>query len=172
MLLERGLGWKLAVSAAASVFALSTLYQFPSDLKEMGAGYQSAKVANAVAAYAKRERVAVGYGDYWNSIDLIWNSDFKVDIYPIQACVPSARRGNRFDLCTFTGISISGWDKPRAGVRSLLVIHATARQAARQIHRGDRALGPPIASTRIGTLMLYVYPYDIAAKLRRTRLTF
>ena len=169
LLVERGLGWKLIVTAAASLFVFSTLYQFPIDLREMRAGYQSASVANAVAAYAKHERVAVGYGNYWNSIDLIWNSDFKVDIYPVQNCEYALSRKNPpYQLCTFTGISISDWNKPRSGVRSMLVVNPTAAG----VQKRWAALGTPIASTRIGGLILYVYPYDIAAKFERTRFTF
>lgn len=158
LMLERGLGWKLIVTGGASLFAFSALYQFNSGvLKEMPAGYQTAGTARAVAAYAKQEHVAVGYGAYWNSIDLMWESDFKVDVYPIQRCNTDGRL-----LCTFSEISISSWDKPHGNVRSMLVVDPKGHQ----VRKAAAEFGPPIASTRAGGLILYVYPYDIATKLK------
>ena len=158
LMLERGLGWKLIVTAGASLFAFSALYQFNSGvLKQMPTGYQTAGTARAVAAYAKQEHVAVGYGDYWNSIDLMWESDFKVDVYPIQRCDTNAQL-----LCTFSEISVSSWDKPHGNVRSMLVVNPKGRQ----VRVAAAEFGPPIASTRAGGLILYIYPYDIATKLQ------
>ena len=155
--LERGLGWRLVVTACVSLFVFSALYQFNSGVKEMATGYETAGVARAVAKYAHDEHVAVGYGYYWNSIDLMWESNFKVKVYPIQRC-----RTDRHSLCTFREISMSNWDKPHGNVRSMLVINPTARQ----VRRREAAFGPPIAETRIGNLLIYVYPYDIATKLK------
>ena len=92
LMLERGLGWKLIVTAGVSLFVFSALYQFSSGVKEMAKGYETAGVARAVASFAKQEHVAVGYGYYWNSIDLTWESDFKVNVYPIQRCDAQASR--------------------------------------------------------------------------------
>lgn len=158
LMLERGLGWKLIVAAGASLFAFSALYQFNSGvLKEMPKGYQTAGTARAVAAFAKQEHVSVGYGDYWNSIDLMWESDFKVDVYPIQRCdkYPGL-------LCTFSEISMSNWDKSHGNVRSMLVVNPKAHM----VRKEAAEFGAPIASTRAGGLILYVYPYDIATKLK------
>ena len=159
LMLERGLGWKLIVTAGASLFAFSALYQFNSGvLKEMPAGYQTAGTARAVAAYAKQEHVAVGYGYYWNSIDLMWESDFKVDVYPIQRCEherPVALHVQR-DLDLQLGQAAR--QRPQ---------HARGQsQGHGRCARPPAEFGPPIASTRAGGLILYVYPYDIATKLQ------
>jgi hypothetical protein len=157
LLLERGLGWRLVVTGAASLFILSALYQFNSGvLTEMQAGYQTTGTANAVAAYAKSENVAVGYGYYWNSIDLMWNSDFKVDVFPVQRCQ------KQLLLCTFNEISISSWDRPHGKVRSMLVVNPRARQ----VRGREPRFGTPIASKKISDLWIYVYSYDIATKLK------
>lgn len=161
LLLERGHGWKLVVTAAASLFAFSALYQFNDGvLHQMKTGYETPSEARAVAAYARAEHVSVGYGNYWNSIDLMWNSNFGVDIYPIQRCAD-----NRHFLCTFDEISISTWDRPHGSVRSMLVINPKGSQ----VRRREGAFGVPIAHRRIGNLSLYVYSYDIASKLRIER---
>ena len=157
LLLERGLGWKLVVTVAVSLFVLSALDQFSSGVREMSTGYQTTRTADAVAAFAKRERVAVGYGDYWHSLDLTWESGFRVPVYPVQPC-----ERDRQLLCTFEEITMTGWDSPHGNVRSMLVLDPTGRG----LHSPERALGRAIASTRIGDLALYVYPYDIAKRLR------
>lgn len=156
LMLERGLGWKLIVAAGVSLFAASALYQLSGGIQEMAKGYETAGVARRVAAYAQREHVAVGYGDYWNSIDLMWESDFRVEVFPIQRCATNGRR-----LCNFSEISISGWDRPHGNVRSMLVVNP----AAAQVRAREAAFGRPLASTRVGNLLLYVYPYDIATRL-------
>ncbi len=160
LLLERGFGWRLVVSAGVSLFVLSALLQFNSGVRAMSARYQTVGTARAVAAFARREHVAVAYGYYWNSIDLTWESDFRVAVYPVQRCKHLHRR-----LCTFTEISMSNWDRPHGNVRSMVVINPHARQ----VRRIQKSFGPPLAVGRAGPLWLYVYPYDIAKKLGQER---
>lgn len=157
LMLERGLGWKLIVTAGVTLFVVSALAQFSSGVKEMAKGYETAGTARGVAAFARRHHVAVGYAYYWNSIDLMWESDFKVSVFPVQRCKHLHR-----SLCTFDEISMSNWDRPHGNVRSMLVVNPQARQ----VRRVDRAFGTPIAETRVGNLLLYAYPYDIASKLK------
>jgi hypothetical protein len=156
LMLERGLGWKLIVTGCVSVFAFSALYQFNSGVKQISKGYETVGIARGVAAFAKQEHVAVGYAYYWNSIDLTWESDFKVDVYPVQRCAHIRRA-----LCTFSEISMSDWDEPHGNVNSMLVLNPKARM----VRKVEKAFGPWIASAKVGNLMLYAYPYDIASKL-------
>jgi hypothetical protein len=156
LMLERGLGWKLIVTACVSLFAFSALYQFSSGVKEIATGYETVGTAREVASFAKQEDVAVGYAYYWNSIDLTWESDFKVNVYPIQRCAHIHRA-----LCTFSEISMSNWDEPHGNVRSMLVLNPKARM----VRRVEKAFGAPIAKAHAGNLVLYAYPYDIATKL-------
>jgi hypothetical protein len=58
---------------------------------------------------------------------------------------------------------MSNWDRSHGNVRSMLVVNPTARQ----VRRREAAFGTPIAHARIGNLLIYVYPYDIATKLGR-----
>jgi hypothetical protein len=156
LMLERGLGWKLIVTGCVSVFAFSALYQFNNGVKQISKGYETVGIARGVAAFAKQEHVAVGYAYYWNSIDLTWESDFKVNVYPIQRCAHIHRA-----LCTFSEISMSNWDQPHGNVNSMLVLNPKARM----VRKRERAFGHWIAKARVGNLVLYVYPYDIATKL-------
>jgi hypothetical protein len=156
LMLERGLGWKLIVSAAVSVFVFSALYQFNGGIKQIAKGYETTAIAREVASFAQQNDVAAGYGYYWNSIDLMWESDFKVNVYPIQRCKNIHRA-----LCTFSEISMSNWDVPHGNVRSMLVLNPKARM----VRRVEKAFGAPIAEAHAGNLVLYAYPYDIATKL-------
>jgi hypothetical protein len=157
LMLERGLGWKLIVTAGVTLFTFSALAQFNSGVKDMSKGYETVGVARGVAAFAQQQQVTVGYAYYWNSIDLTWESNFKVDVYPIQRCKHDHR-----SLCTFREISMSNWDTPHGNVRSMLVVNPKAPE----VRRVEAAFGPPIAQQRVGNLELYVYPYDIASKLK------
>jgi hypothetical protein len=156
LMLERGLGWKLIVTACVSAFVFSALYQFNSGVKEIAKGYETVGIARSVASFAQQQHVAVGYAYYWNSIDLTWESDFKVNVYPIQRCAHIHRA-----LCTFSEISMSNWDEPHGNVRSMLVLNPKARM----VRKREMALGTPIARVKIGNLKVLVYPYDIATKL-------
>lgn len=157
LMLERGLGWRLAVTAGVTLFAASALYQFDGGVRQMAKGYETVGIARGVANFARQEHVAVGYGYYWNSIDLTWESDFKVAVYPIQRC-----KHLHHLLCTFSEISMSTWDKPHGAVRSMLVVNPKARQ----VRKVEKAFGRPIVEKRVGNLHLYVYPYDIATRLK------
>jgi hypothetical protein len=157
LMLERGLGWKLIVTAGITLFTVSALAQFNTGVKEMAKGYETAGIARGVAAFARQEHVAVGYAYYWNSIDLTWESNFKVAVYPIQRCKHVHRA-----LCVFNEISMSNWDTPHGDVRSMLVVNPKARQ----VRRREAAFGQPIARKRVGNLVLFVYPYDIALRLK------
>jgi hypothetical protein len=160
LMLERGLGWKLIVSAGVSLFVFSALYQFNSGIKEISKGYETVGIARSVASFAQQQDVSVGYAYYWNSIDLTWESDFKVNVYPIQRCKHIHRA-----LCTFSEISMSNWDQPHGNVRSMLVLNPKARM----VRKVEKAFGAWIAYARIGNLKLYVYPYDIASKLLKEK---
>jgi hypothetical protein len=160
LMLERSLGWKVMVTAGVTLFTFSALYQFSSGVRQMATGYETAAVARGVARFARQQDVSVGYGYYWNSIDLTWESDFKVSVFPIQRCKHDPR-----SLCTFDEISMSNWDRPHGHVRSMLVVNPSARQ----VRKVERAFGTPIAQARVGNLELYAYPYDIASKLKLER---
>jgi len=158
LMLERGPGWRLAVTAGASLFIFSAIYQWSSGLRQLPAGFQPASTARELAAFAKREHVSVGYGSYWNSLNYTWESGFKVAVFPIQRC-----KTDPDELCTFSEISISSWDRPHAGVaRSMLVTDPTDIQ----VHTRAPQFGKPLTSAHIGDLIVYVYPYDIATRLR------
>ena len=151
-------GWRLAVTAAVSVFALTAsarLLGLPLTISNNAPSYDT---ASALARFASAERTRYGYAYYWDSLDLTWASDFKVDVFPVTSCPKPTPA-----LCVFKEVQISSWYTPRHDVRSMLIVDPAWPAA----NAPDLALGPPIASSTFGRLTAYVYPYDIASRLGR-----
>jgi hypothetical protein len=153
LVVTRGFGWRLAVSAAVCVFAISAVYQATTQSFTNTALSQ----ANLLARYARAQHVTYGFGDYWDADYITWTTRFKLRVYPVVECTPT------HGLCIFRTVYISSSYIPRRHTRSLLIVDPG--QVAPTITAVDPALGTPIASTTIGSLSVYVFPYDIATKL-------
>jgi hypothetical protein len=153
LVVSRGFGWRLAVSAGVSVFAISAIYQAATQSFASTALSQ----ANLLARYARQQHVTYGFGGYWDADYLTWTTKFKLRVYPVVECTVT------HGLCIFRTVYISSSYIPRRHTRSLLIVNPT--QLAPTITGVDPALGRPISSTTIGSLSVYVFPYDIATKL-------
>ena len=153
LLVNRGLGWRLALAAGVSVFAIGAIYQASTQSFTNTALSQ----ATLLARYARAQHVTYGFGSYWDADYLTWTTRFKLQVYPVVECTPT------HGLCIFRTVYISSSYIPRPHTRSLLIVDPT--QIAPTITAVDPALGPPVSSTTIGSLSVYVFPYDIAAKL-------
>jgi hypothetical protein len=68
------------------------------------------------------------------------------------------------EICAFPFNRISSWYVPRADTRTFLVVDP-ARRAGFEAFLSE--LGPPERFTRVGRLEVFVYAYDIAARLGR-----
>jgi len=152
----QGLGWKLAVTAGTSLYAVAAIVRFVALPIAIAGAAPSAGTAGALAQFAAREHVRTGYAYYWDSLDLTWSSEFHVEVFPVRNCAKSPPL-----LCANTEVAMSSWYAPRAHSRSMLVVDP----AAPQVNALDPAFGPPIASATIGGLIVYVYDYDIASRL-------
>jgi hypothetical protein len=153
LVVTHGLGWRLAVSAGVCVFAISAIYQATTQSFANTALSQ----ANLLARYARQQHVTYGYGGYWDADYLTWTTRFKLQVYPVLECTPT------HGLCVFQTVHISSSYIPRPHTRSLLIVDPA--QVAPTITALDPAFGRPISTTTIGSLIVYVFPYDIAAKL-------
>jgi hypothetical protein len=67
-------------------------------------------------------------------------------------------------LCRFPYHQISSWYTPRPAERTFLVVDC-ALAVLNTVGSPPANLDKPIATTSIGQLTVFVYPYDIAAKL-------
>jgi hypothetical protein len=77
-----------------------------------------------------------------------------VRAYPVDDCGSN--------LCVFYLHTISSWYLPRARQRTFLITNTAQPIPATP----TPSLGRPSAVYRIGTLTMYVYPYDIASRIR------
>jgi len=154
LLLLRGRTWKLVVVVAVCAFAVSANYRLHFE-PLLPSSSPDATTAAALARFARSEHARYGYADYWDAVTLTWQTDFKTEIIPVADCgePPSP-------LCEVHAVELSSWYTPRSHVRSLLILDPLFPEVTR-----PAALGPPVASTTIGRLRVYVYPYDIASRI-------
>jgi hypothetical protein len=116
----------------------------------------STEVAQQVARIAAREHVHVGYAGYWDAAPITWATAFRVRVYPVAVC------DQRKHLCRFDLHFISSWYWPRPHTRSFLLTDPSLQN----VWTRTPDLGHPVAAYRIGRITMYVYPYDLAARIR------
>jgi hypothetical protein len=110
----------------------------------------------SIVDLAHRSGAVIGYSGYWDANGLTWNTDDRVQVHPLVQC-PNPRGA---DICPFPLMRTPSWYVPRQRRTFLLV--DPGQLFVTTLPRG---LGPPIAHYRIGTIAMYVYPYDIASRL-------
>jgi len=157
LLAARGPCWRLAVAAGVSVFALSAIYNLLNQSFAPGPPTPGDRQAGELAAYARAEHVRYGYAGYWDAIELTWGTHFELPVFPVVEC-----NGTGPSLCSFATVHISSWYTTPASARSMLIVNAG--QNAPAVTSVDPALGTPVATTTIGDLGVYVFPYNIATK--------
>jgi hypothetical protein len=115
-------------------------------------------VADQIERIATRDHLTVGYAGYWDAAPVTWATGFHVKVYPVSVC------DQRKHLCRFDLHFISSWYWPRAHAGSFLLTDPALSNV--WIRPSD--LGRPTAVYRVGRLTMYVYPYDLAARIRST----
>ncbi len=114
------------------------------------------RLAGAVAKLARQEHLSVGYAGYWDAAPITWATHLRVQVFPVDDC-----DGNQH-LCAFALHLITSWYSPRPAAKTFLLTDP-AYPAVPSAPTPD--LGKPIAVHQIGSVTMYVYPYDIAARL-------
>ncbi len=160
LLAMRSPRWRASVTAAVCAFALIASYQVIKNPFQPQLTFPTPQQAQALARFAKSENVRYGYTGYWDAADLTWMSDFKVKAYPVSQCVNGS-----YVICPFD-IGISSWYTPRPGGNSMFVVDHGIQLAT--VSAPDPSDGIPSAVTTIGDLTVYVYPYDIASRFKRS----
>jgi len=117
--------------------------------------FPTAAVANQVWRLAVADHLQSGYSGYWDAAPITWASRFRVRVYPVSVCAQNAH------LCPFDLHTISSWYTPHPGVRSFLLTDS----AIPLVPSPTPDLGRPSAVYRVGNLTMYVYPYDLAARI-------
>ncbi len=113
-------------------------------------------IAAAVANIAKAEHMSIGYAGYWDASPITWATHFRVKVFPVGNC------GNQ-RLCGFELAIDTAWYTPRPRIHTFLLVDPAYSAAYPLSPTPD--LGRPIAAHQIGSITMYVYPYDIASRL-------
>ncbi len=152
---SRGRLSRAAVTAGVTIYAFAGWLALTQH-KIVAPASPSDQLAGAVASFAREEHLAVGYAGYWDAAPITWETHLGVEVFPVDDC-----DGNQ-DLCAFELHIITSWYSPRPGAKSFL-LSDSAYPTVPSAPTPD--LGKPIAVHQIGTVTMYVYPYDIASRL-------
>jgi hypothetical protein len=155
--------WRRWISAGVCAFIVTvTVEMAVKPFVEFGP-YPTPNVASRVLAFARAHDVKYGYASYWDGPAITWFTDFRLQLYPVTDGCP------RYVFCRFQTARINSWYRPRPGTRSMVI----GDSALAGVNSVSRLLGRPLATTRIGSLILAAYPYDVAPRLRlRTHLKY
>jgi hypothetical protein len=110
------------------------------------------QMAATIERFARLEHLKIGYAGYWDAAPITWATHMAVDVYPVTNCYSQPR------LCRFFLHLISSWYTPEPGIKSFLLADPATPVPANP----TPDLGKPTAVHQIGTITMYVYPYDIA----------
>jgi hypothetical protein len=149
----------VVVLGGTCVFALGAIVSIARGISTEGTEFHtpvSTGVADQIARIAGREHLTVGYADYWDAAPVTWATGFRVQVYPVSVCDQNAH------LCRFDLHFISSWYAPRPGAGSFLL---TDDRSSQSVAVPTPDLGRPTAVDRIGPIKMYMYPYDLAARI-------
>ena len=149
----RRAGLRALVVAGTTVFAFTGVVT----LAQTSGPSSTSVLYNQVAAIADAQHLEVGYADYWDAAPLTWASHVHLKVYPVQDCLPNSVP----TLCWSALHMITSWYTPRPHVRSFLITDSAQVPSAAP----PPSLGAPRHEYQLGVLTMYVYPYDIAAKM-------
>jgi hypothetical protein len=114
------------------------------------------QLAGAVEKIATKEHLSVGYAGYWDAAPITWATHLGVEVFPVDDC------DGGLHLCAFELHLITSWYTPRPRTKTFLLSDPAYPQVP---STPTPDLGKPIAVHQIGTVTMYVYSYDIAARL-------
>jgi hypothetical protein len=112
--------------------------------------------APIVTRLAQANHVSYGYGGYGTAASLTWNTHGRVTVRPLLECENPAGA----NICPFYEARVPSWYVPQQRRTFLLVDREEAFLS--QLPKG---LGRPLAAYSFGAMSMYIYPYDIAARL-------
>ena len=152
---KRGALTRLAVTAGVTVYAFAGWLALTQH-KIVPPASPNEQLAGAVERFAEEEHLAVGYAGYWDAAPITWETHLRTKVFPVDDC-----DGNQH-LCAFELHIITSWYSPRTTAKSFLLSDATYPSVP---SAPTPDLGKPIAVHQIGAVTMFVYPYDIAARL-------
>lgn len=157
----RGRHWRILVGVGLSVMALAGLVRL--DIRRLPYLPLDVPLAQrdmaAITRFAHRHHATFGFANYWDAVEISWNTRLAVNLHPVIHC------GQRHGLyCSFYHAdAFTAAYIPRRGLRTLFV--ADTRYQPTQV----KSWGRPLATERVGRLTLYAYPDDIARRFPAPR---
>jgi hypothetical protein len=115
-----------------------------------------ASFASRITSFAQANHATVGYAGYGDAPNLTWNSHERILVRPVQLCRTSEGVG----VCPFFLARVPSWYEPHQR-RTFLLVDSTEMY----LPALPRGLGEPIATATFGPVSMYVYPYDLAARM-------
>jgi hypothetical protein len=153
--------WRAAVVAVASSAIILSAAASLAQRHIQDAAYAPGQgTARQLARFAAREHLSTGYAGYWDASALTWElHDPRVAVYPLITCGPS--------LCPYPYHKINTWYLPRPLARSFFIVDSRLLRlrAYGALSRPPAAWGPPHQVVQLGPLTIYLYSYNLAAKL-------
>lgn len=150
---------RAALLAGVAVFGLINIHA------ELATGVQPSgpapnlRLAGAIERFAAAHGARVGYGSYWDSAPVTWETHQHIKLFPIQQCDAGV------GWCIFYGADISSWYLPRPHTRTFLLTDARPGIPL-EVTAPPTGFGHPIAGESLGEgLSIYIYNRDIASYL-------
>jgi hypothetical protein len=147
---------EVAVALAATVFCAMSAVALHRVATAPPSLYQDE--GEQVIALLESRGLERGYAGYWSAAPISWNSGGALEVLPVSPCA-SADGGT---LCAFVLNRILSQYEPRSGAPSFVVDSSSIPVGA--IGGAPPALGPPAETLQVGTTMVHVYDYDVAAR--------
>ncbi|HEX4107210.1 MAG TPA: hypothetical protein VHX88_03705 [Solirubrobacteraceae bacterium] len=145
---------RVLITAGAALYALTGVVCLISNQSTPTATLIGYPQYNQVAKLARENHLAFGYADYWDAAPITWATHLRLHVYPVQDCGAQ--------LCPSSLHDITSWYVPRASTPTFLIAD-TARPTPSNPVPG---LGTPTHVYQISAMTMYVYPYDIAARIQ------
>jgi hypothetical protein len=144
------------LAVGASVFFAASLVGLSDNFKQSPRQLAIAHNESALVRLAQSNHATVGYAGYWEASDYTWNTGGRITVRPVQEC-PNPEGP---DVCPFYLERVPSWYVPATRASFLLVDPDESWLSSL-----PNGLGRPIARYTLGSMQMYVYPYDIASRL-------
>ena len=156
---------RAAITIGVCLFCALTLRSEIADgVPAYGIG-PTAAVASAIERFVTVHNAYIGYGSYWDSSPVTWETHLRVRVYPIAQCgTPDGLGTSRSGWCPFYNNQISSWYRSRARTHTFLITDARATNPLK-IEAPSPAFGHPTAEATFGEFHVYIYSYDLATGL-------
>lgn len=148
-----------ALLAGVALFGVINIHaELATGVPPAGPGPDQA-LAGSIERYALAHGATVGYGGYWDSAPITWETHLRIKLYPIDEC------GTAAGWCPFGGSEINTWYATRPNTRTFLLTDSRPGIPL-EVTSPPAIFGPPIAEQPLGGgLTIYIYGHDLAANL-------